>query len=67
MWKKFKKLYNRTKPFKYEDELIFILDLISCDIPFYFIRFVDDENSIMIGKELKDIDKWHWNQNSVSI
>ena len=62
--KTLKRLYNRTKPFKYEDELIFILDLISCDIPFSFIRFADGENSIMIGKELKGIDKWHWNPNN---
>ena len=62
--KTLKRLYNRTKPFEYEDELIFIIDLISCDIPFSFIRFADGENSIMIGKELRGIDKWHWNPNN---
>ena len=62
--KTLKKLYNRTRPFNYEDELIFITDLISCDIPFSFIRFADGENSIMVGKELKGIDKWHWNPNN---
>ena len=55
--KTLKRLYNRTKPFEYEDELIFMIDLISCDIPFSFIRFGDGENSIMIGKELRGIDK----------
>ena len=63
--KTLKRLYNRTKPFEYKDELIFIIDLISCDIPFSFIRFADGENSIMIGKELKGIDKWHWNPNNL--
>jgi len=62
--KTLKRLYNRTKPFEYEDELIFMIDLISCDIPFSFIRFGDGENSIMLGKELSAMDKWHWNPNN---
>ena len=31
---------------------------------FPFIRFADGENSIMTGKELKGIDKTHWNPNN---
>ena len=55
------KLERRTRPFEYEDEFFFITNLIECNIPFSLIRFADGENSIMKGKELGSIDKWHWN------
>ena len=56
------KLKNRTQPFVFENELLFFFDLISCKIPFSFIRFGDGENSIMKGVKLEAIiDKWYWN------
>ena len=56
------KLNNRTQPFDFENELFFFADLISCKIPFSFIRFGDGENSIMKGDVLSaKIDKWYWN------
>ena len=55
------KLKYRTQPFDYENELIFFTELISCKIPFSFIRFADGENSIMKGVKLYGIDKWYWN------
>ena len=56
------KLKNRTHPFDFENEFFFFTDLISCKIPFSFIRFGDGENSIMKGAKLEAIvDKWHWN------
>ena len=58
------KLKNRTKPFDYEKELIFFISLISCKIPFSFIRFGDGEESIMSGKIIDGGDKWHWDQNN---
>ena len=55
-------LKNRAQPFDFENELFFFADLISCKIPFSFIRFGDGENSIMKG-DVHDtkIDKWYWN------
>ena len=56
------RLKNRTQPFDFENELIFFTNLISCKIPFSFIRFGDGENFIMKGNKLNAIvDKWHWN------
>ena len=56
------KLKNRTHPFVFENELLFFFDLISCKIPFSFIRFADGENCIMKGIKLENIkDKWYWN------
>ena len=40
--------------------MIFIISLISCKIPFSFIRFGDGEESIMSGKTIEGIDKWYW-------
>lgn len=55
-------LNNRTHPLDFENELYFFFDLISCKIPFSFIRFGDGENLIMKGIKLNvKIDKWHWN------
>jgi hypothetical protein len=56
---------NRTHPFDFENELHFFTNLISCKIPFSFIRFGDGENSIMKG-DVHDtkIDKWYWNPNN---
>ena len=59
------KLKNRIQPFDFENELIFFANLISCKIPFSFIRFGDGENSIMNGKNLiAKKDKWYWNSNN---
>lgn len=55
------KLKNRKQPLDYENELLFFIDLISCNIPFSFIRFADGENFIMKGIEIKGIDNWYWN------
>ena len=55
------KLYNRSQPFEYEEEFLFFTDLISCNIPFSFIRFGDGENTIMKGDTLTTLDKWSWN------
>ena len=55
------KLKNRTQPFDFENELLFFTNLISCKIPFSFIRFADGENSIMKGIKIYGIDKWYWN------
>ena len=55
-------LNNRTHPLDFENELYFFFDLISCKIPFSFIRFGDGENLIMKGIKLNvKTDKWHWN------
>jgi hypothetical protein len=54
------KLNNRTQPFDYFNEFLFFTDLISCKIPFSFIRFADGEYSIMKGAEINAPDKWHW-------
>jgi len=44
--------------------LLFFIDLISCKIPFSFIRFGDGENFIMKGIQLNEKkDKWHWSIN----
>lgn len=57
-----KKLNNREKPLDFQNELIFFTELISCKIPFSFIRFGDGENCIMKGKFFKTArDKWKWN------
>jgi hypothetical protein len=56
------KLINRTHPLDFENELLFFIDLISCKIPFSFIRFGDGENLIMKGNKLNvKTDKWYWN------
>jgi hypothetical protein len=58
-------LNNRTHPLDFENELYFFIDLISCNIPFSFIRFGDGENLIMKGKKLNaKTDKWYWNPKS---
>ena len=55
------KLNFRTKPFEFKEELIFILGLIQCKIPFSFIRFGDGEKAIMKGESFgSKKDKWHW-------
>jgi len=54
------KLEKRTKPFDYENELIFITSLISCKIPFSFVRFGDGEAVIMTGKPISSPDRWHF-------
>ena len=54
------KLMERKRPFNYEDEFYFFISLISCKIPFSFIRFADGEEFIMRGHSIKSIDKWHW-------
>lgn len=55
-------LKNRTQPFDFMKEFLFFTNLISCNIPFSFIRFGDGENSIMKGAQIKAItDKWNWN------
>jgi hypothetical protein len=56
------RLNNRTRPFDFENEFLFFTDLISCKIPFSFIRFGDGENLIMKGTNINvQTDKWHWN------
>jgi hypothetical protein len=56
------KLNNRTQPFDFINEFLFFTDLISCKVPFSFIRFGDGENLIMTGTNINvQIDKWHWN------
>ena len=55
-------LKSRTQPFDFENELLFFTNLISCKIPFSFIRFGDGENSIMKGIKLNaKVDKWYFN------
>lgn len=55
-------LKNRTQPFDFMKEFVFFTNLISCNIPFSFIRFGDGENSIMKGAKIKaKADKWKWN------
>jgi len=57
----------RTNPFDFENELIFFISLLSCKIPFSFIRFGDGEEYIMRGEKIgSKADKWFWdpkNQN----
>ena len=54
-------LENRTHPFDYESEFNFFISLISCKIPFSFIRFADGEEFIMRGKYINcRRDKWYW-------
>jgi hypothetical protein len=56
------KLKKRIHPFDFVNEFHFFTDLISCKIPFSFIRFGDGENLIMKGAKINVlIDKWHWN------
>lgn len=55
---------NRTHPFDFENELLFFTNLISCKIPFSFIRFADGENLIMKGQRINSPDKWDWNPNN---
>ena len=58
-------LDKRTKPFDYENELIFFISLILCKIPFSFIRFGDGEEHIMRGHKVKaKADKWIWKPNN---
>ena len=55
------KLEKRKGPFDFETEFYFIISLISCKIPFSFIRFGDGEGSIMKGKIFNCTrDKWVW-------
>ena len=57
-----KKLKNRRQPFDFKNELYFFIDLISCQIPFSFIRFGDGENLIMKGEKIPTTqDNWFWN------
>ena len=59
------KLKNRTHPFDFANELIFFTELISCKIPFSFIRFADGEYAIMKGKTINaTLDRWYWNPNN---
>ena len=59
------KFNHRVKPFEFEEELLFILNLIQCKIPFSLIRFGDGENAIMRGESFgSKKDKWHWNSNN---
>lgn len=63
------KLRNRTQPFDFQNEFIFFTDLISCKIPFSFIRFADCENYIMNGKKLYSkgvLDKWDWDPEDIT-
>ena len=54
-------LENRTHPFDYETEFNFFISLISCKIPFSFIRFADGEESIMKGQRFDcQRDNWYW-------
>lgn len=56
------KLKNRKHPFDFKNELYFFIDLISCKIPFSFIRFGDGENLIMKGEKISTTqDNWYWN------
>ena len=56
------KLNNRIKPLDFENELLFFISLILCNIPFSFIRFGDGEEFIMRGNTIKaKSDKWIWN------
>ena len=56
------KLKQRAKPLDYENEFYFFISLISCKIPFSFIRFGDGENYIMKGETIESKqDNWHWN------
>ena len=55
-------LKKRIHPLDFINEFHFFTDLISCKIPFSFIRFGDGENFIMKGEKLTVfVDKWHWN------
>ena len=57
-----KKLKNRKHPFDFKNELYFFIDLISCKVPFSFIRFGDGENLIMKGEKIISTqDNWYWN------
>ena len=59
------KLKTRTQPFEYENELIFFTSLISCKIPFSFIRFGDAEEHILTGKALHSrLDNWYYDPNN---
>ena len=63
------KLRDRTRPFDFQNEFIFFTDLISCKIPFSFIRFADCENYIMNGKKLYSkgvLDKWNWDPKDIT-
>jgi len=54
-------LRNRSQPFEFENELIFFISLLSCKIPFSFIRFGDGEDYIMKEKKIEvKTDKWSW-------
>ena len=55
------KLNNRIGPFDFQEEFLFISSLISCKIPFSFIRFGDGEDFIMRGQPIKtQNDNWKW-------
>lgn len=55
------KLKKREGPFDFENEFYFFVSLISCKIPFSFIRFGDGECSIMKAKTFNcPRDKWVW-------
>lgn len=55
-------LKKRIHPFNFVNEFHFFIDLISCKIPFSFIRFGDGENLIMRGVKINEtLDKWQWN------
>ena len=41
-------LDKRTQPFNYENEFYFFTSIISCKIPFSFIRFADGEEYIIL-------------------
>ena len=54
-------LKKRIQPLDFENEFIFFASLISCKIPFSFIRFGDGENDIMKGELIASKqDTWLW-------
>ena len=56
-------LKKREGPFDFENEFFFFVSLVSCKIPFSFIRFGDGEYYIMKGKKCgSPLDKWFWVQ-----
>jgi hypothetical protein len=60
------KLEDRTMPKDYINEFLFITNLITCKIPFSFIRFGDGENLIMKGINVNVLnDKWNWNSTNI--
>lgn len=58
-------IIKREKPLDFEYELIFIISLIYCRIPFSISRFGDGETLIMKGERFNtNRDKWFWNNSN---